>query len=137
VAKLKVRNFEMSEIKKISTENAHAAIGHYSQAIAAGDTIYLSGQIGIDPKSGKLVAGTIADETKQVLENIKAVLLAAGSDMTKVVSVNVYLADMEDFAKMNEVYAGYFKEPYPARATVAVNKLPKNAKVEISAIAIK
>jgi len=127
----------MSVVKKINTENAPAAIGPYSQAVAAGDTIYLSGQIGIDPKTGKLVDGTIAGETKQALENIKAVLLDAGSDMTKIVSVTVYLADMEDFAKMNEIYAGYFKEPYPARATVAVKNLPKNAKVEISAIAIK
>jgi len=127
----------MSVVKKINTENAPAAIGPYSQAVAAGDTIYLSGQIGIDPKTGKLVDGTIAGETKQALENIKAVLLDAGSDMTKIVSVTVYLLDMEDFAKMNEIYAGYFKEPYPARATVAVKNLPKNAKVEISAIAIK
>jgi reactive intermediate/imine deaminase len=127
----------MSVVKKINTENAPAAIGPYSQAVAAGDTIYLSGQIGIDPKTGKLVDGTIAGETKQALENIKAVLLDAGSDMTKIVSVTVYLADMEDFAKMNEIYAGYFKEPYPARATVAVKQLPKNAKVEISTVAIK
>jgi 2-iminobutanoate/2-iminopropanoate deaminase len=127
----------MSVVKKINTENAPAAIGPYSQAVAAGDTIYLSGQLGIDPKSGKIVDGGIAGETKQALENIKAVLLAAGSDMTKIVSVNVYLADMEDFAKMNEVYAKYFKEPYPARATVVVRQLPKNARVEISAIAVK
>jgi 2-iminobutanoate/2-iminopropanoate deaminase len=99
--------------------------------------IYLSGQIGLEPKSGKLVDGGIAAETKQALENIKAVLLAADSDITKVVSTAVYLADMEDFAKMNEVYAKFFKKPYPARATVAVKSLPKNAKVEISAIAIK
>jgi reactive intermediate/imine deaminase len=127
----------MSVVKKINTENAPAAIGPYSQAVAAGDTIYLSGQIGIDPKTGKLVDGTIAGETKQALENIKAVLLDAGSDMTKIVSVTVYLADMEDFAKMNEIYAGYFKQPYPARATVAVKSLPKSARVEISVIAVK
>jgi 2-iminobutanoate/2-iminopropanoate deaminase len=127
----------MDTIKKISTENAPAAIGPYSQAVAIGNTIYLAGQIGLEPKSGKLVDGGIAGETKQVLENIKAVLLAAGSDITKVVSTAVYLADMEDFAKMNEVYAKYFKEPYPARATVAVKGLPKNARVEISAIAVK
>jgi 2-iminobutanoate/2-iminopropanoate deaminase len=127
----------MDGIKKISTENAPAAIGPYSQAIAAGDMIYLAAQIGLEPKSGKLVEGGIADETKQVLKNIKAVLSAGGSDMTKVVSVNVYLADMNDFAAMNEIYAGFFKEPFPARATVAVKSLPKNAKVEISAIAVK
>lgn len=127
----------MDGIKKISTENAPAAIGPYSQAIIAGDTIYLSGQIGLEPKSGKLVDGGIAGETKQALENIKAVLLAAGSDIANVVSVTVYLADMNDFAKMNEVYASFFTEPYPARATVAVKQLPKNAKVEISVIAVK
>ena len=124
-------------IRNIKTENAPAAIGPYSQAVVAGNTIYLAGQIGIEPKSGKLVEGGIAGETEQALENIKAVLLAAGSDLTKVVSTTVYLADMEDFAKMNEVYAKFFKEPYPARATVAVGNLPKNARVEISAIAVK
>ncbi len=127
----------MDAIEKITTENAPAAIGPYSQAIAAGDTIYLSSQLGIEPKSGKLASGGIAGETKQALENIKAILLAAGSDITKVVSVTVYLLDMEDFAEMNEVYASYFKEPYPARATVAVKNLPKNVRVEISAIAIR
>jgi 2-iminobutanoate/2-iminopropanoate deaminase len=127
----------MDAIKKITTEDAPAAIGPYSQAVVAGNTIYLAGQIGLEPKSGKLVEGGIAGETKQVLENIKAVLLAAGSDITKVVSTAVYLIDMEDFAKMNEVYAKYFKEPYPARATVAVKSLPKSARVEISAIAVK
>ena len=127
----------MSVIKKINAENAPAAIGPYSQAIAAGNMIYLAAQIGLEPKSGKLAEGGIAAETKQTLENIKAVLTVAGSDLTKVVFVNVYLVDMNDFAAMNEIYAGYFKEPYPARATVAVKSLPKNAKVEISAVAIK
>ncbi|MCX5634028.1 MAG: RidA family protein [Phycisphaerae bacterium] len=127
----------MDTIRKITTENAPAAIGPYSQAVVADNTIYLAGQIGLEPKSGKLVDGGIAGETKQVLENIKAVLLAAGSDITKVVSTAVYLTDMDDFAKMNEVYAKFFKEPYPARATVAVKQLPKNARVEISAIAVK
>ena len=127
----------MDAIKKINTDNAPAAIGPYSQAIAAGNMIYLSAQIGLEPKTGKLVDGGIAAETKQTLENIKAVLLAAGSDLTKVVFVNVYLVDMNDFAAMNEVYGGYFKEPYPARATVAAKSLPKNAKVEISAVAVK
>jgi 2-iminobutanoate/2-iminopropanoate deaminase len=127
----------MNTIRKITTDNAPAAIGPYSQAIIAKDTIYISGQLGIEPKSGKLVDGGTAAETKQVLENIKAILSAAESDLTKVVSTTVYIGDMEDFAKMNEVYAGYFKEPYPARATVAVKGLPKNAKVEISVIAVK
>ncbi|MGA2915231.1 MAG: RidA family protein [Sedimentisphaerales bacterium] len=124
-------------MRKISTNNAPAAIGPYSQAIVAGGTIYISGQLGIEPKSGKLTDGGIAGETKQALENIKAVLSAAESDLTKVVSTTVYLADMEDFVKMNEVYAQFFKEPYPARATAAVQQLPKQAKVEISVTALK
>lgn len=127
----------MDVIKKINTEDAPAAIGPYSQAIIADDMIYLSGQIGLEPKSAQIVEGGIAAQTKQALENIKAILLAAGSDITKVVSVNVYLADMNDFPAMNEIYAGFFKEPFPARATVAVKSLPKNARVEISAIAVK
>lgn len=124
-------------IRNIKTENAPAAIGPYSQAIVAEGTIYISGQLGIEPQSGKFIDDTIAGQTKQTLENIKAILSAAESDLTKVVSTTVYLADMEDFAKMNEVYAQSFKEPYPARATVAVKSLPKNAKVELSIIAVK
>jgi 2-iminobutanoate/2-iminopropanoate deaminase len=127
----------MDTIIKISTANAPAAIGPYSQAVEIKDFVYLSGQLGVDSNTGQLVAGGIAAETKQVLENMKAVLIAAGCDLSKVVSTTVYLADMDDFAKMNEVYAGYFIEPFPARATVAVKQLPKNAKVEISAIAVK
>lgn len=126
----------MNEIRRISTDKAPAAIGPYSQAVAAGNMIYLSGQLGLDTKTGMLVEG-IQQQTRGALENIKAVLLAAGSDMTKVVSVSVYLADMNEFAAMNEVYASYFAEPYPARATAAVKQLPKNAKVEISAVATK
>ncbi|MBU1260264.1 MAG: RidA family protein [Planctomycetes bacterium] len=124
-------------MKKINTENAPAAIGPYSQAITAGEMIYVSGQLGLDPKTGKLVEGEIAAETKQALENIKAVLLAAGSSLAKVVSANVYLADMNEFSKINEIYAGYFAEPYPARATVAVKTLPKNGRVEIAVIAAR
>ncbi|PKL46455.1 MAG: reactive intermediate/imine deaminase [Planctomycetes bacterium HGW-Planctomycetes-1] len=126
----------MNTFKKINTGNAPAAIGPYSQAIAAGETIYVSGQLGLDPKSGKLVEGGIEAETKQALENIKAVLIAAGSSLAKVVSASVYLADMDDFARMNELYAGYFVEPYPARATVAVKTLPKNGRIEIAVIAV-
>ncbi|MFA5292483.1 MAG: RidA family protein [Phycisphaerae bacterium] len=124
-------------MKKISTVNAPAAIGPYSQGITSGNTIYLSGQLGLDPKTGKLADGGIAAETKQALENIKAVLLAAGSDLASVVMVNVYLADMGEFSKMNELYATYFTEPYPARGTVAVKSLPKDGRVEISVIAVK
>jgi len=127
----------MNAIRKITTENAPAAIGPYSQAVAAGDMIYLSGQIGLEPRSGKLVDGGIIGETRGALENIKAVLLAAGSSLTKVVSVSVYLADINEFSEMNEVYTGYFKEPYPARTMVAVKQLPKNARIEISVVAVK
>ncbi len=127
----------MSTLKKINTGNAPAAIGPYSQAIAAGEFIFVAGQLGLDPKTGKLVEGGIEAETKQVLENIKAVLIAAGSSLAKVVSASVYLADMDDFAKMNEIYAGYFVEPEPARAAVAVKTLPKNGRVEISVIAVR
>ncbi len=124
-------------IKKINTENAPAAIGPYSQAISAGEIIFVSGQLGLDPKTGKLAEGGIAAETKQALENIKAVLTAAGSGLANVVKADVYLADMSEFSKMNEVYATYFSEPYPARVTVAVKALPKDGRVEISVIAVK
>jgi len=124
-------------MKKISTQNAPAAIGPYSQAIDAGMFIFLAGQIPLDAKTNQLVEGGVDAQTKQVLENIKAVLAAAGSDLTKVVSSTVYLNDMDNFAKMNEVYASYFAEPYPARVTIAVKSLPKNALVEIAVIAAK
>jgi 2-iminobutanoate/2-iminopropanoate deaminase len=127
----------MKMIKKINTENAPAAIGPYSQAISAGEIIFVSGQLGLDPKTGKLAEGGIAAETKQALENIKAVLTAAGSGLANVVKADVYLADMSEFSKMNEVYATYFSEPYPARVTVAVKALPKDGRVEISVIAVK
>ena len=124
-------------MKKISTQNAPAAIGPYSQAIDAGMFIFLAGQIPLDAKTNQLVEGGVDAQTKQILENIKAVLAAAGSDLTKVVSSTVYLNDMDNFAKMNEVYASYFAEPYPARVTIAVKSLPKNALVEIAVIAAK
>jgi 2-iminobutanoate/2-iminopropanoate deaminase len=124
-------------MKKISTPNAPAAVGPYSQAIDAGAFIFLAGQIPLDPKTGQLVEGGVDVQTKRVIENIKAVLAAAGSDLTKIVSSTVYLTDMNDFAKMNEVYASYFAEPYPARVTIAIKSLPKNAMVEIAVIAAK
>jgi len=127
----------MIPTKKIDSGNAPAAIGPYSQAIRAANTIYLSGQIGLNVKTGKLVEGGIEAETKQALENLKAILFSAEMNLTSVVMVNVYLTDMDDFSKMNEVYATYFTTPYPARAAVAVKQLPKNAKVEISAVAVK
>lgn len=124
-------------MKKISTQNAPAAVGPYSQAIDAGAFIFLAGQIPLDPKTSQLVEGGVDAQTKRVIENIKAVLAAAGSDLTKIVSSTVYLTDMENFAKMNEVYASYFVEPYPARVTIAIKSLPKNALVEIAVIAVK
>jgi 2-iminobutanoate/2-iminopropanoate deaminase len=127
----------MSALKKINTENAPAAIGPYSQGITAGKIIFLSGQLGLNPQTGKLAEGGIAAETKQALENIKAVLTAAGSNLANVVKADVYLADMSEFSKMNEVYATYFSEPYPARVTVAVKTLPKEGRVEIAVIAVK
>ena len=124
-------------MKKISTQNAPAAVGPYSQAIDAGAFVFLAGQIPLDPKTNQLVAGGVDAQTKRVIENIKAVLAEAGSDLTKIVSSTVYLTDMDNFAKMNEVYASYFAEPYPARVTIAVKSLPKNALVEIAVIAMK
>ena len=124
-------------MKKINTQNAPAAVGPYSQGIETEQFIFLAGQIPLDPKTGLLVDGGVDTQTKQVIENIKAVLAAAGSGLQKVVSTNVYLTDMNDFAKMNEVYKNYFTEPYPARTTIAVRELPKSAKVEIAVIAVK
>lgn len=127
----------MDTLKKINTQDAPAAIGPYSQAITTGRMIYVSGQLGLDPKTGNLVEGGIAAETKQALENVKAVLLAAGSSLANVASVNVYLAEIAEFSKMNEIYASFFAEPYPARATVAVKSLPKGGRIEISVIAVR
>lgn len=124
------------EKKVISTPDAPAAIGPYSQAIRAGKTVYLAGQISIDPKTKQLVTGTIEEQTKLVLDNLKAVLAADGLTMDHVVSTSVFLKDLNEFAKMNEVYGTYFKTAPPARATVEVARLPRDVKVEISAIAV-
>lgn len=124
------------EKKVISTPDAPAAIGPYSQAIKAGKTVYLAGQISIDPKTKQLVTGTIEEQTKLVLENLKAVLAADGLTMDHVVSTGVFMKDLNEFAKMNEVYGTYFKNAPPARATVEVARLPRDVKVEISAIAV-
>lgn len=120
----------MSNLKVIQTTNAPAAIGPYSQAVVAGDTIYISGQLGMAPTTGQLAEGITA-QTKQALENIKAILLEAGANLSNVVKAEVFLTDINDFAKMNEVYAEFFTEPYPSRAAVEVSALPKAAKVEI------
>ena len=120
----------------ITSPNAPAAIGPYSQAITVGKTVYLSGQIAIDPKTKQLIAdASIEDQTRRVLENLKAVLAADGLTLDNVVSTTVFVKDMNDFGKMNEVYAAFFTSAPPARATVEVARLPKDAKIEISGIA--
>jgi 2-iminobutanoate/2-iminopropanoate deaminase len=121
----------------IHTANAPAAIGPYSQAIAAGNTIYVSGQIPIDPATGIFAGDDIVTQTRQSLTNLKSILAAAGADMSDVVKTTVYLAHMEDFAAMNQVYAEFFSAPYPARAAFEVACLPKNALVEIECVAVK
>ena len=119
----------------ISTPNAPAAIGPYSQAVRIGDLLYTSGQIPLDPATGALVEGDIAVQARQSLSNVKAILEAAGADMSAVVKTTVFLKNMDDFAAMNEVYAQFFAEPYPARSAVQVAKLPKDVLVEIEAVA--
>jgi 2-iminobutanoate/2-iminopropanoate deaminase len=119
----------------ISTTNAPATVGPYSQAIAAGDLVFCAGQIPLDPASGELQLGTIREQTERVLRNIAAVLDAAGVGFADVVKTTVFLVDMDDFAAMNEVYAGVFPDPPPARSTIAVAGLPRGARVEIEAIA--
>ena len=118
----------------IHTDNAPAAIGTYSQAVRHGDTVYLSGQIPIDPATGELVAGSIEDRIEQVFRNISAVVEAADARMDQVVRVTVYLTDLANFGAVNEVMARHFSEPYPARAAVEVAGLPKGTDIEIDAI---
>ena len=119
----------------IHTDSAPAAIGPYSQAIQIGDLLFVSGQVPIDPDTGAVVEGDIQAQARQSLNNVKAILNAAGTNMGAVVKTTVFLADMNDFAAMNEVYAQFFQEPFPARSAVQVARLPKDAKVEIEAIA--
>lgn len=120
---------------QISTSEAPAAIGPYSQAIRAGDFLYCSGQIPLDPTTGTITEGGITAQAHQVLQNLGAVLRAAGVSYDRVVKTTVYLADMGDFAEVNEVYAGYFSAPAPARATIQAAALPKNVRVEIDVVA--
>ena len=120
----------------IHTEHAPAAIGPYSQAVKAGNTIYVSGQLPIDPATGAFAGEDIASQTRQSLTNIKNILEAAGTDMSSVVKTTVLLADISDFAAMNEVYGQFFAEPYPARAAFQVAAVPKGALVEIEAVAV-
>jgi 2-iminobutanoate/2-iminopropanoate deaminase len=121
--------------KVISTTKAPAAIGPYSQAIRVGNLVYTSGQIPIDPATGNFVEGGIKEQTRQSLTNVKAILEEAGLSMADVVKTTVFMADMNDFADMNSVYAEFFAEPYPARSAVAVKTLPKGALVEIEVVA--
>ena len=125
----------MHEIESITTPNAPAAIGPYSQAVIAGDWVFCSGQIGLDPATGEMVPGGIAQQTRRVFENLKAVMEAAGGSLEDIARCTVYLSDLGDFAAMNEVYAAYFADTCPARATVEVSRLPKDALVEIDATA--
>ena len=124
----------MKEI--ISTENAPGAIGPYSQAVKVGGFVFCSGQIPIDPATGDFVSENVAEQTEQVLKNLSKVLEAAGTDLNGVVKTTVFLADMNDFTAMNEVYARYFSDNKPARATVQAARLPRDAKVEIDCIAV-
>jgi 2-iminobutanoate/2-iminopropanoate deaminase len=120
----------------VTTNNAPGAIGPYSQAIKAGGMVFCSGQIPIDPATGEFVSDVVAEQTEQVLKNLGEVLSAAGTSLDNVVKTTVFLADMNDFAEMNEVYGRYFSENKPARATVQAARLPRDARVEIDCIAI-
>lgn len=123
-------------MKTISTPNAPAAIGPYAQAVAHGGMVFCSGQIPIDPATGAVIDGDVAAQTRQVLANLDAVLVAAGTDRSKVLKTSVFLRDMADFSAMNTEYAAYFGDARPARATVAVAGLPRDVRVEIDCVAV-
>ena len=123
--------------KVIKTEFAPAAIGPYSQAVCAGNMVFVSGQLGIDPKTGHLVEGGIKSQTQQALENLRSILSVEALAMKDVVQAQVFLADIKDFAAMNEIYAEYFTQPYPSRAAFQVAALPKGGLVEIMAVAVR
>jgi reactive intermediate/imine deaminase len=126
----------MSNKSIIQTANAPAAIGTYSQAVKAGDTVYLSGQIPLDPKTMVLVSGKIDKQINQVFDNLSAVCDAAGGSLQDIVKLNIYLTDLGHFATVNEIMARYFSKPYPARAAVGVSALPKGSEVEMDAIMV-
>jgi 2-iminobutanoate/2-iminopropanoate deaminase len=123
--------------KEVKTDKAPQAIGPYSQGIIAGGLVFCSGQIPIVPETGALNIGSVEDQTRQVLKNLSAVLVAAGRSLDDVVKCTVFLQNMDDFAAMNKVYGEFFKPPYPARAAVQVARLPRDVKVEIEAIAVR
>ena len=127
----------MTERKVILTDTAPAAIGPYSQAMLVGNALYISGQLGIDPATGKLVEGGTAAQAKQALENVMAILMKANMSMRDVVQVQVFLADIADFKAVNEVYKTFFQEPYPARAAIQAGALPASGLVEILVTAVK
>ncbi|MEX0892860.1 MAG: RidA family protein [Gemmatimonadota bacterium] len=124
-------------MRKVHTEAAPAAIGPYSQAMVAGDLVYTAGQIALDPENMEVVGTEVGTQTEQVMRNLRAVLEAAGSSLQHVIKTTVFLADMGDFAPMNEVYARFFGDHAPARSTVAVRTLPKEALVEIEVVALR
>jgi reactive intermediate/imine deaminase len=126
----------MSDREIIHTSNAPQAIGPYSQAVRAGNTLYLSGQTPLDPATGEIVAGDIATQARRVFDNLRAVLEAGGASFAAVVRVGIYLTDLRDFAADNEIMKQYFAEPYPARSTIGVSSLPRGAAVEVDAIAV-
>ena len=123
-------------MERIATTDAPAAIGPYSQAIRHTSMVFLSGQIPLDPATGTIVEGDIRVQTDRVMRNLAAVLAAAGLDFANVTKTTIYLADLGDFQAVNEVYGSYFREPFPARATVQVSALPRGARVEIDAVAL-
>jgi 2-iminobutanoate/2-iminopropanoate deaminase len=124
------------EFTEIKTENAPKAVGPYSQAIRAGGFIFASGQIPLDPQSGAVVAGDVTVQAAQALTNLKSVLGAAGASLGDVVKTTVFIRDMNDFAKVNEIYASFFQVPFPARSCVEVSRLPKDVLVEVEAVAV-
>ena len=126
----------MSHKSVIATSDAPQAIGPYSQAVRTGGWLFLSGQIGLDPASGHVVPGGVSAETERVLQNLQAVLAAAGGTLDHVVRTTIYLVDLGDFATVNEIYARHFRAPWPARVTVGAAALPRGARVEIDAIAV-
>ena len=121
-------------MKAINTDSAPAAVGPYSQAVIAGEFVFASGQIPLDPKTGEIVAGGIFPQAIQVLENLKSVIEAAGAQMSQVVKVTIYITDMAQFSTVNDIYARYFAKPFPARACVEVSGLPKGVEVEMDAV---